>query len=398
MRRITQLAAAGWLALCVCGLVSLCVFATTPTQDAADMQAEGAASAAVADDADASEADADEIDETTQETNDMQAVDINDFNLEITSDGMAYSIISAIDSYTVAMTQQQDADGYESGYLYGFYRKSLDWSGQTGIAIGLINASESPLLIALQLTDAEWQSISVPDGTPVLLQPDGTTLQHVVFVADGMISVPAQFSGQVFVPLVSDDEILANLYGIGMTLIPQGTAACTFTQMEYWGEDIAAACTLLGDAQLTLADDALLIPQVGQSMTTASVLGEGEDFLVSYSLLSPPAGASIDSNGCILIDASVVSKSGGVTVQATINGRLVLSQTLTLFTVWDIKPEDMALEEFALLAPSQSVRVADIPVIGWCATHPNWLYWMMIGVGLALLATYQRWRNGSKDA
>lgn len=317
------------------------------------------------------------------------AVDIDSFFLEITTDGVSYATINGADYHSICM------EGEDGGYLYGFYRQNLDWSGQAGVCLTVSNDSESELRLVLQLMDADWQSIEIPDGTPVFLQETGAGDVVVAFASLGAVSVPAGFTGEVQVPLIGDDEILSSLEGLGFTFVPQGTSTATLYGITFWGEATALHYQSLGTLGIGIDDASLLIPQTGYSMTSVSVQGVLENQTVTYAISGTTTGVSVDEAGRVWVDAT--ASTGTVTVQAVVDGQYVLEISLALTSVWDVKPEDMLLAEFTIIDPPGNAQPTYVQVFLWWTEHLTALRVLCILLGLALPCIYLWWRVEAKE-
>lgn len=316
-------------------------------------------------------------------------VDMSQFVMEITASDITYTVQSGDGAYEVTL-----APNTMEGFLYGFYRQALDWQGEAGIALALTNDSEETLYLSVQLIDADWQGISLPEGTAVLLQGDGEEDYTVAFVSQDVFAVPAQFQGEIFLPLVAEDDILAALQGFGITFAPNGNTVVTLQGLTFWEDEIAQMQNTLGTATLQLQDSALCIPQLGENMTVATVVGVGSERHITYALANPTTGATIDQSGRIMVDATVDATE--LVVQATVDQQMVLETPLYLYTVWDIMADEDALEDFALLDQSNYSNKGNYPLIETITTYIFPLQIVCIGAGLLILATYVLWRRGAR--
>ncbi len=324
--------------------------------------------------------------QATQQTQEASQVDISQFSLEITAQDVSYTTVYSTSAYTLRM----QADGTE-GFLYGFYRQSFDWSGQAGVALSLSNESEAVLYLGLQLMDANWQSVALPDQTPVFLQEAGQSYYTLAYISQGVVAVPAGFTGQVYFPLLAQDEVLCALQGVGLTFVPQGVAVCNITGLALWGAQAIAQYQEANAVSLQLAEDALVIPQVGQSMTYATVAGLSSTEGVVYTLLDAPSGTSIDAQGCIWIDPT--AQSGVLTVQAVAEGQLALQAQLYLFSAQEVMPDETSLDQFAVLAPADSTLPQYLQPFLWAAARLPALRLTCVVVALALVGVYALWRR-----
>ncbi len=332
-----------------------------------------------------------EFAEDTLSQESQDAIDITAFSLEITAQGVSYALFNGAEDYALCM------DGEEGGYLYGFYRQNLDWSGQTGVCLDLSNESAADLRLVLMLVDASWQSIEIPDGTPVFLKETGADDVVVIFSDDSTVTVPAGFVGQVQVPLIADDAILSTLEGLGFTFIPSGGSMLTLYDITFWSDATTAHHQSLGTLRVGLAEASLTIPQTGYSMTSITVQGADATDEITYAIADAAAGVTVDEAGRVWVDAT--ASTGSVMVQAIINEQYVLGTPLTLTSVWDVKPEDMTLAEFTILTPPGNAQPVYVQVFLWWTERLTLLRVICILLGLALPCIYLWWRiEAKKDA
>ncbi len=317
------------------------------------------------------------------------AVDMETFDLEFTATDVAYEAINTQAGYQITMSLES-----QNGYLFGMYRQTLDWSEQDGITLTLHNESNDTTLLSLHLIDEDWNSITLPDGAIVLLQAEGEDDYIVVFTSDSTVVIPAGFQGNMMIPLDVTEGDFSSLQGFGLTFIPLDEAVVTLARFAFWSEEITQLRDSLGTATLQLQDHSICVPETGESMTVACVSGLTGNQEIVYSLVNPPLGATINQQGHIVVDDTVTASE--LIVKAEIDQQLYLETTLFLYTVWDVIPDDVALEDFTVLDPSNYATAGYYPLLTQATDYVGHIQMLGVGVGAIIFLTYTLWRRGTR--
>ena len=314
----------------------------------------------------------------------------NGAKVGVSSSGTAESFQASVQADTTGLKQ-----GYYSVYVFDNTSRSVE--PYDAIAFDLQNLGASPLKLSLTMKTRAGETATIGDSSYAILEAADQSLREAVQPLYGTVSVPAGFSGTVYVPFsrlyTSEGKTLSfsriQSWGVTAVLSENQQAQFRFGNIRFLGGSVSAMKSRYFLVSITGSGNAV-IPRKGSLLTLYEASARDMDGgavkqTPVFSLKEKVPGASISPDGKLQIDSSCTA--AGVTVCAKVPGSLSFAQTAVSLQKAGLGQSDKSA---GVPAPAGVARLTG-PVFRWLDGAATPLRAAGVVIILLLAAVWYAW-------
>lgn len=290
-------------------------------------------------------------------------------------------------NYTLSVTADTTglSEGYYSVYYYDYGQRNI--ASYDGIQYHFSNPNAFELKINTTFTISKNKSVSLVDGSYVILTSDDKTVNKVEKTIYGTITIPSGFTGMVYLPFsqlhtskggeIALKSIMS--WGITTVMAQEEQANYEISQIAFLHNSVANKKA----SYLVYSIDGISninIPSVGSTLeayqvSATDMLGNAVTDEIDFFLPESISGVSISADGKLEIQNNCVATSiviGAKTKNSTNAGTFTI--TLNHLT--------------AAAAKAGVPNAVDVPSIASAKIDfaVKWIVWIRVGAALILLA------------
>ena len=255
----------------------------------------------------------------------------NGARVSVTSSGRDETFQAAVQASTSGLRQ-----GYYSVYVFDNTSRSV--ASDDAIALNLQNLGNSPLKLSLTMKTRAGETVTVGDSSYAVLEAADQSLQEAIEPLYGTFSIPAGFSGTVYMPFArlytADGQTTSfsriQSWGVTAVLSENQQAQFRFGNIRFLAGSMDTMKSQYYLISIVGSGNAV-IPRKGELLTTYEASAQDLDGNAVkqtpvFSLKSKVPGASVSADGKLQIDSSCTASS--VTVCARVPGSVGFTQTV----------------------------------------------------------------------